>query len=1029
MHTEFVSYKDIDNPRSLAYLIKSMPVGGAILHLGAHPDDEDVGLLSYLSHKYGVRAVYWSATRGEGGQNRINGYQNEALGVLRTWESLAARAIDGGECLFGPFFDFGFCKNAEKAFSNWNQERVVLEIVRAIRQVQPQIVIARWKGGPEDGHGQHQAIGIASRQAFELAGQPGRFPELDAEGLPAWQPRKYYCSTLGDAQPGEDFDSGRRLVPMERPGVLRLNTGEFDPIDGQSYQENAWRAFNQHKSQGLGMVPLPGDFFCYLTLEANLTANSSPKFETDIFDGLDFHLTGLADYPGENLPFLRQQLEEVQNLAEEAGALYRVENPLTTVPPVLTGLTRLRNLYEQLSEEAGNDVAGKALLQYLITKIERFEEVAVRCLGLSLEGFNDRNRLIPGMAFQVHATLVNQLDIPLQEKEIQFSLQAPNEWKIQELEPVQVELNPGRFSASFEIITGLETALSSPYWLARPRKGAVYQWPQANWVGSPFQVPSLQLLCRVKVDKTFLTLRKAVTGREVIASGYRRVPPLIIPPISLIPETGQEFLQAQPGSQTLNLRVAARNNSERAVQGYLTLQGPPEWRIQPEQLEIQLTEPGEVANFLFTVSLPPDCQAGHYPLNYTVNCEGRDYNLILKPVYLAPTGISSRVDSGNCLKEEIILEPAQVMVHLINARFVQGLNYAYVQGLQEELVATLKPFGVNFRLLSDVDLIALNLKEFDAIVIGPNAYMVRDQLRQNNRRFLDYVREGGTLIVQYQGYGYENENFTPYPFKFNHPHDRVTYEDAPVTILRPDFMFFRLPNAITETDFEGWIRDRGLYFFGEWDKRYQTFLASSDPGVSLHLGGLMGAYYGRGTYLYCGYSFFRQLPAGVIGAFRQFANILALPAARILERIDFLKKIYLFSTLTEEQLDPISRLVEERWFEDGTYICHKGDPANELYIIYRGAVEILADEENPSSRLALRRAGEWVGELAFLGEIPRTASMRAIGDVELLVLKGDNFVKVLYEYPDMGIRLSKMLVKSYFDLNTREKLEDKNSIV
>lgn len=1029
MQTELVSYKDIDNPRALAYLIKSMPVGGAILHLGAHPDDEDVGLLSYLSHKYGVRAVYWSATRGEGGQNRINGYQNEALGVLRTWESLAARAIDGGECLFGPFFDFGFCKNAEKAFANWNQERVVLEIVRAIRQVQPQIVIARWKGGPEDGHGQHQAIGIASRQAFVLAGDPDRFPELDAEGLAPWQPRKYYCSTLGDAQPGEAFDSGRRLPEMERPGVLRLNTGEFDPVCGQSYQENSWLAFNQHKSQGLGMVPLPGDFFCYLTLEANLTDHNDPKFETDIFDGLDFRLTGLADYPGENLPYLRDQLAEVQQLAQEAGALYRVENPLVAVPMVLAGLTSLRKLYQQLLEEAEGKPSGKTLRQYLAGKIELFEEVAIRCLGLNLEGFNDRNRLIPGMVFQVHATLVNQLDIPLEEAEIHFSLEAPADWKIQELEPIPVELNPSRFAARFEITTGLETSLSSPYWLAQPRNGAVYQWPQANWVGNPFKVPSLKLVCQVKVNDTVLTLRKPVIGREVISSGFRRVPPLIIPPISLIPDTSQEFLQVQSDAQTLNLRVAARNNSERPVQGYLMLQGPADWEIQPKQIDIQLAEPGEAQNFLFTVTIPANCQAGHYPLNYMVNCEGRDYNLILKPVYQAPAGISTTVDSGNCLKEEIMLEPAQVMVHLVNVRFVQGLNYAYVRGLQEELVETLKPFGVNFHLLSDTDLIARDLKEFDAIVIGPNAYMVRDQLRQNNRRFLDYVREGGTLIVQYQGYGYENENFTPYPFKFNHPHDRVTYEDAPITILRPDFMFFRLPNTITKLDFDGWIRDRGLYFFGEWDKRYQTFLASSDPDVPPHLGGLLGGYYGRGTYLYCGYSFFRQLPAGVIGAFRQFANILALPAARILERIDFLKKIYLFSTLTEEQLDPISRLVEERWFEAGTYICHKGDVANELYIIYRGAVEILAEEGDNATRLAVRGAGQWVGELAFLGEMPRTASMRAMGDVELLVLNGDSFVKVLYEYPDMGIRLSKMLVKSYFDLETREKPEDQNPIV
>lgn len=1025
MQTELISFKDTARP--LAYLIKSMPVGGAILHLGAHPDDEDVGLLSYLSHKYGVRAVYWSATRGESGQNRINGYQNEALGVLRTWESLAARAIDGGECLFGPFYDFGFCKNAEKAFSHWNQERVVMEIVRAIRQVQPQIIVARWNGGPENGHGQHQAIGIASRMAFELAGEVGRFPELDAEGLAPWQPRKYYCSTLGDAQPGEAFDTGRRLPAMERPGVLRLNTGEFDPIEGQSYQENAWQAFNQHQSQGLGMVPLPGDFFCYLTLEADLTGNSLKKFETDIFDGLDFHLTGLADYPGQNHPHLRQHLEEIQRMAEEeARTLYRVENPVAAAPSILAGLTQLRNLYQHLLEEVSDEWSRTALLQYLATKIELFEEIAIRCLGLTLEGFNDRNRLIPGMAFQVHANLVNPLNIPLEQEETRFSIQAPLDWEIREVAPLPVELNESQFSARFEITTGLETNLSSPYWLARPRIGAVYQWPQGNWVGSPFKVPALQLVCRVKVGETFLTLRRPVTGREVLSGGFRRLPPVIIPPISLIPETSQEFLQAQPDSQTLNLRVAARNNSERPVQGYLMLEGPPEWEIKPGKVEIQLAEPGEVRSFLFTVRLPSNCPAGHYPVSYKVNCEGRDYDLILKPVYLAQAGTTTQVDSGNCLKEEIILERAQVMVHLVNARFVKGLKYAYVQGVQEDLVATLKPFGVDFRVLSDSDLLTRDLKEYDAVVIGPNAYMVRDQLRQNNRRFLDYVKEGGTLIVQYQGYGYENESFTPYPFKFNHPHDRVTYEDAPVTILRPEFMFFRLPNIISEADFDGWVRDRGLYFFGEWDKRYQPFLASADPGLEPHEGGLIGGYYGRGTYLYCGYSFFRQLPAGVIGAFRQFANILALPAARILERIDFLKKIYLFSALTEEQLDPISRLVEERWFEAGTYICHKGDLASELYIIYRGAVEILAEEGTHPSRLALREAGEWAGELAFLGEMPRTASMRAAGDVELLVLNGESFLKLLYAYPDMGIRLSKMLVKSYFDLETRQKPEEKN---
>ncbi len=1025
MQKEFLSFKE--NQRPLAYLMKGLSRGGAVLHLGAHPDDEDVGLLSYLSHKYGVRAVYWSATRGESGQNRINGYQNDALGIFRTWESLAARTIDGGECLFGPFYDFGYCKNPEKAFSHWDQERVVLEIVRAIRLVQPQIIVSRWTGGPEDGHGQHQAIGLAARQAFHLAGEAGKFPGLEAQGLAPWQPQKYYCSTLGDAQPGETFESGKRIPAMERPGVLRLNTGELDPVAGQSYQENAWQAFNQHQSQGLGMVPLPGDFFCYFTLENGPVKSTAQTFEVDIFEGLDPDLTGLAVFPGGNSPAFQKNLEEIRILAEGAAALYRVENPLAAAPAVLAGLAQLQNLHHSLPSLISEKNTGKALLQYVANKIELFEEAAARCLGLVLDGFNNRNRLTPGTAFQVHTSLLNQLGLSL--KETQFTIQAPPDWIVRQKETVQVELNPGEFSASFEITASPEANLSSPYWLTIPRSRSVYDWPEEAWAGRPLNIPALQVECRVKIEDTYLTLRKPVTGREALSSGFRRLPPVIIPPISLVPETGQEFLQMQADQQSLKLRVAARNNSEGPVRGVLVLLGPPNWEIEPGEVEIQLTEPGSVQSFLFTATLPANCEAGHYPLSYKVRCEGRDYNLILNPVYLGQAGGNNLVDSGNCLKEEIILEPAQVHVHVVNARFVQGLNYGYVQGIKEDLVNTLKPFGVNFQLLSDIDLTSRDLMEFDAIVVGPNAYMVRDQMRQNYRRLLDYVKEGGTLIVQYQGFGYENQNFTPYPFKFNHPHDRVTYEDAPVSILQPDFMFFRLPNAITEADFEGWVRDRGLYFFGEWDKRYQTFLASGDPGLPPHPGGLMGAYYGRGTYLYCGYSFFRQLPAGVLGAFRQFANILALPAARILERIQFLKQIYLFSALTEEQLDPISRLVEERWFEAGSFICHKGDIANELYIIYRGAVEIVEEEGSQTKRLALRPEGAWVGELAFLGDVPRTASMRAEGDVELLVLKAANFLDLLYKYPDMGIRLSKMLVKSYFDLEKKEAPEEKIKMV
>jgi LmbE family N-acetylglucosaminyl deacetylase len=219
----------------LIYRLRGLGMAGAVLHIGAHPDDESVGLMAYMARKYGVRIVYWSATRGEGGQNRIGPYQGDALGVYRTWESLAARGVDGGEALFGPFYDFGFSKSGAEALAKWGRTDVVREIVRAIRLVQPHVVVACWTGGPSDGHGHHMGIGEATLEALEAAGDPDRFPELWAQGLPVWQPLKVYHSTVGDWQPGEEVAFGKIRPEFERDGVVRINTGEFDPIAGRTY--------------------------------------------------------------------------------------------------------------------------------------------------------------------------------------------------------------------------------------------------------------------------------------------------------------------------------------------------------------------------------------------------------------------------------------------------------------------------------------------------------------------------------------------------------------------------------------------------------------------------------------------------------------------------------------------------------------------------------------------------------------------------------------------------------------------------
>jgi len=265
--------------------------------------------------------------------------------------------------------------------------------------------------------------------------------------------------------------------------------------------------------------------------------------------------------------------------------------------------------------------------------------------------------------------------------------------------------------------------------------------------------------------------------------------------------------------------------------------------------------------------------------------------------------------------------------------------------------------------------------------------------------------------VQYQGYGYQRDEFVPYPFSYNQPHDRVTSEAAPVTILEPDYFLFAQPNVISLADFDGWVHDRGLYFFGEWDKRYKPLLACNDLNEEPRQGGLLITSYGRGTFIYTGYSFFRQLPAGVPGAFRLFANLLAVSAALVLERARFLENVALFAFMDEQQLQAVARIMSERWEDGGVYLCHQGDEGDEMYIIVQGEVEIIKESGEKPQIIYQAKKGEAIGEMQVLSRSPRSAAMQCRGDVRLLVIEGTHFRALMHQYPDMSDRVIHMLVQ------------------
>ncbi len=959
--------------------MRALGVAATLLQLGAHPDDEESGMLALVARGHGARAVYWSATRGEGGQNKRGGERGDALGVLRTWETVDARDVDGAEALFGPFIDVGFSKSGEDALRRWGREDVVRELVRAIRAVQPLVLVGRWTGTPADGHGHHQAIGLMTAEALDAAADPARFPEL---GLPAWTPAKVYRSLAGDWQPGEDGVLGGRDIEHDAGGRLCVDSGALDPLSGLTFQELAHIAMNRHRSQGMGFVSAPGPYVYYYRAERPAGIDGG---ERSLFDGLDTSLAGLADHPGGRTPRLRERLAAIGALADEALEAFRPHEPWRAAPALLGGLDALRALLADLDERDA------ALALALQRRAAGFERIAARCLGLRLEATADRARATPGHGLGVRVLVHNG---------------GPHDVAV---ERVDLELPPGwsadrRTEDDFAIAVPLDAPPQAPYWLRAPHGPHRYVWPQdATGLGEPTDRPLVVAVAEVAAAGHRLTLRAPAVERSGFTGGQRMLPVTVVPEVALAPREARAILPVSAQATVLGCDVLVRCIEPAGATGTLALHAPDGWLVEPRTATYDLAAGGQSRTLQFAVTIPAGTPQAAYELTYD--------GIELRPVRMGAPGAPGPVDEHSCLAEANLVRRAKVDVDLVDVQFVRTLSYAYVRGADEPILEALVRFGVDFAELSNDDLAYGDLQEFDAIVIGPNAYNLRGEVRRHARRLLDYVAEGGTMVVQYQGYGYDAPGLAPYPFRFSQPHDRVTDPAAPVQFVDPEHPILHTPNAIGSADFDGWVHDRGLYFFGEWARQYSPVLASCDAGEPARPGGLLTAVYGRGAYVYAGYSFHRQIPAGVPGAIRLFANVLALAEARIRERMDRLREIELFGYMNDDELYAAARIMTERWLEAGTMLAHEGEPGHELFILVDGSVEVIKHLDGGDRVLHVARPGESLGELALLAGHERSASLRAATDSVVLVLREDAFDTWLQDHPSLGRRLLRMMAR------------------
>jgi LmbE family N-acetylglucosaminyl deacetylase len=972
-------------------------MAAAVLELGAHPDDEDTGTLVHLSRGRGVRAVYWSATRGEGGQNRRGPELEEALGIIRTWESLQARALDGGEVIYGPFYDYGYSKHGEEALRRWGRETLLREIVRAIRLVQPLIVLSRWSGVPADGHGHHQAIGLVAAEAFEAAADSARFPELADEGLRPWRARKLYFSVAGDWQPGEASHFGEMIEEYEHAGYVRVSTGDLDPAFGLTYQEQASLAVNSHRSQGMAFVPAPGPYYYYYRSAAGAR-------DGDFFDGLDPTLTGLADGPGAGLPWLRDRLHDVRACAESALEAFRPFDPARAGLLAAEGASRLRELLVDLADSGlAGDEAG-ALEMCVARKAREFEETAAACLGLRVECMLDRPRTTPGRPVSVRVRVWNMG--PEAVEIVEFDRTMPDGWSA--TDPVtngNTTCGDVPFEAEFEICPPIDARLSIPYWLREPRTPYRYAWPDGSAKGRALDPAPVGIAVTVAVGGHRLTVDADGLHTSSFLGGFRRLPLSVVPPLAVSPRQVRELLPAGDAERVLDVAAVVHCLEPGGAYGTIGLRAPDGWTVDPPRIDLGSIPEGETRTVRFEVGIPAGAEPMAYELAYELDSEGRDSSFDLEPVRLPADGALGPADDSNCGREAFRIRPAAVSVELVDVRLPPAVPYASVEGLPEGILRSLARFELDITELGDEQLEFADLGVYGAIVVGPNAYTLRSALRENAHRLLAYVAEGGTLIVQYQSYGYELEGLAPYPFSYHQPHDRVTAPEALVEVLEPKHPVATTPNRLSAADFAGWVHERGLYFFGEWDPRYRPILASADPEEPLLAGGLLVAPYGRGTYAYVAYSLHRQIPAGVPGGIRLLANLLGLVEARIRTRVELLRGVPLLEELSEAELGEAAGRMAEHTVDDGAYLTRQGRRGTEMFVLVDGQVEVVQESDGGERLLGVVEPVESLGELAVLGRTAHTASLRARGEVTVLALTEEELHGWLQRYPDLALRL------------------------
>jgi hypothetical protein len=776
---------------------------------------------------------------------------DEGLGLVRTGELLSARALDGGRQFFARAFDFGFSKTAEETFRYWPREELLKDVTWVVRTFRPQVIVSVFSGTPQDGHGQHQAAGIMANEVFDAAGDPSRFPEQIAAGAQAWTPLKLYRLT--------------RRNPNE--STTAIETGSFDPLLGRSYYQIAMESRSQHRSQDMGVGQPMGPRRSTLSLVESRVAGEGPD---EIFTGVDTSLVTLANrLPGEIREEVVSELVKYREALDEAKTGLDVANPWGSTPPLaraVSSMGAVLKIMRRGGEASWGGAPGSELMRSLQERIPLVQEALLRSAGVEVDVRLDDDLLVPGEVVGGMIELWNGGPYPLHGAS--GLLRGPAGWEAKgDLGRIE-DVAPGALVQwRFQLQVPPEAQASGVYYLEEPRNGEMYRWPsEPDLWGAPTNPDLLQGQVSFDLEESgMMRIGKAARFRGVDkATGEFLKPIQVVPALAVSLEP---LMMAWPvdGENSRNFTATVVSRTGREMKGSIDLRVPDGWAVEPLNQTVSLSEAGPEASYTFEVIRPAGVAEGEYSILARVQTDdGGEFE----------EGVSL-VDYPH-IRRSALLPPARSRISVFPASLPTGLRVGYVMGSGDGGPDALRQMGAQVDLLGPEALKQGDLHGFDAVVLGIRAYETRPDLAAANDRVLDYVRAGGTLIVQYNKYEYPQGGFAPYEVSISRPHDRVTDETAPVKILNPEQPVFRFPNSITDKDFEGWAQERGLYFLGTWGPEFTPLLEMSDPGESPKRGGLLAAQLGEGIYVYTGVAFFRQFPEGVPGAYRLFANLVSL---------------------------------------------------------------------------------------------------------------------------------------------------------